>query len=333
MSPEAELAALEVARPAAAPAPGHRLRQRLSPSWRASSHADMLHLGQTDGKARQGPQAPARVGAAGPFHPRAEADSTRRSPTPELTTSASARSTPPRPSPTTRRSGSSWSGMPRRPPRCSPSSPSPGSPSAASTLHTLDDVIAAGARRVCVVRAITLAADPRTRPPLRKQAGRRLAGRPGHGALHLPRRPPGSAARGEHSGQQAWSPDRQPRWCCRSGASARRPGRRAGPGLTVGQSGALRIEPAGPGRPSALCTPSRDAHAAPRRATPRPDCAGSTSADLPRAGPADDGPDRARAGPSRIGKDGAVFGNREGCCRPSRAVSTAEYTVPTPGRG
>ena len=56
-------------------------------------------------------------------------------------------------------------------------------------LDNLDDVLAAGARRVCVVRAITLADDPEAaaaRAQLPAPAG--LAGRSGHGAVHPGRR-------------------------------------------------------------------------------------------------------------------------------------------------
>jgi thiamine-phosphate pyrophosphorylase len=168
MSPEAELAALEIARSAAA------LYQGIvcvndSPSLAARFHADMLHLGQKDG-----PSAPARSqlhqwGILGrSTHSPAQADAAIADPDldyfcvgPVYPTSTKPDYEPvgldlvryaAKAAPVTDIGSKPWFAI------------------GGIDFGNIDDVIEAGARRVCVVRAITQAANP-------KDAARRLRDR------------------------------------------------------------------------------------------------------------------------------------------------------------
>jgi thiamine-phosphate pyrophosphorylase len=158
MSPDAELAALEIARSAAA------LHQGIvcvndSPRLAARFHSDMLHLGQTDG-----PSAPARgqlhrwaiLGRS--THSPAQADEAIADPDVDYFCVGPVYATSTKPdyepvgldlvryaakvAPVTDIGSKPWFAI------------------GGISLENLDDVIEAGARRVCVVRAITQASDP-----------------------------------------------------------------------------------------------------------------------------------------------------------------------------
>ena len=132
------------------------------------------------------------------------------------------------------------------PPRSAPTAR--GSPSAASTLDNLDEVLEAGARRVVVVRALTEAPDPGAAAADVRRSGCAPPGRRG-------RRGPGRSAGPETS------PGAGPIWAmARTGTSAVTLGRTCAP---VARAGPPRPPtppgpwPCGPPRPDWTGTPPR----------------------------------------------------------------------------
>ena len=159
MKPEAELAALEIARQAAGPYQGI-VCVNDSPELAGRFQADMLHLGQADGSAGAGPQVPASLGAHRPVHPCAAPDRQGDQGPQRGLLSAWDLSMPLLPSPTTSRLASTWSAMPPAKRESRRIKSKPWFAIGGISLDNLDEVIEAGARRVCVVRAITQASDP-----------------------------------------------------------------------------------------------------------------------------------------------------------------------------
>jgi len=158
LNPQAELEALEVARQAAAPHHGIVCVDS-SPELARQFSADMLHLGQDDGKpakARRSLHQWAILGRS--THSARQIRDALSDPDldyltvgPVFTTSVS---------PTVPPSGLE---LVRQAAQAAPIFTLESKPWFAEgriTLDTLDDVIAAGARRICVTRAITRAADP-----------------------------------------------------------------------------------------------------------------------------------------------------------------------------
>ncbi len=158
MAPEAELEALEIARQAAAPYQGI-VCVNDSAELAGRFHSDMLHLGQTDG-----PSAPARrhlhkwaiLGRS--THAPAQTDAAIKDPDVDYFCAGPVYATSTKPdyepvgldlvryaakvAPVGRIDAKPWFDI------------------GGISADNLDDVIGAGARRVCVVRAITEASDP-----------------------------------------------------------------------------------------------------------------------------------------------------------------------------
>ena len=141
-------------------AAGGAVRRQRPPARRASrSGADGVHVGQDDMPVARGPRAGRPRHADRPLHACARRDRRRRRDatggSPLWTTSASGPSTRPQPSPGRPAVGTRAGQLRRRPRRQCRSSRS-----AACTPATSSHAIDAGARRACVLRAISRAEDP-----------------------------------------------------------------------------------------------------------------------------------------------------------------------------
>ena len=159
MKPEAELEALEIARDAAMKHQGI-VCVNDSAKLAGRFHADMLHLGQTDGDFRAGPQAPAPLGDPRSLHPQPRTSSTRALADQDVdylcVGPVYATSTKPDYEPVGLE-------LVRYAAQAAPVAQIESKPWFAIggiSLDNIDAVIEAGARRVCVVRAITQASDP-----------------------------------------------------------------------------------------------------------------------------------------------------------------------------
>lgn len=158
MAPEAELAALEVARRAAEPYSGI-VCVNDSPELAGRFEADMLHLGHTDGSsaaARRSLHQWALIGRS--THTPEQADAAIEDSAADYFCVGPVYRTPTKPD-----YSPAGLDLVRYAARVAPPTDIAAKPWFAIggiDLTTLDDVIAAGARRVVVVRAITEAADP-----------------------------------------------------------------------------------------------------------------------------------------------------------------------------
>ena len=157
MDPDEELEALQVARRAAE---RHRAIVCVndSPALAERFSADVLHLGQTDGSSRRARRT-APVGAARPLHPRPETDrpGDRRLRRRLLLRRSRVRDV----DQTGLRAGGPGPGeVCRRGRTADDLAAKPWFAIGGIDPDNLDEVLDAGARRVCVVRALTLADDP-----------------------------------------------------------------------------------------------------------------------------------------------------------------------------
>ena len=158
MSPEAELEALDVARKAAAPHQGI-VCVNDTPKLAGQFSADMLHLGQTDGKAKKARQHLHRWALVGrSTHEPKQSDRAVTDEAVDYFCVGPVYATPTKPDYAPVGLDLVRYAAQAAPPFAIESKP--WFAIGGINLDNLDSVIAAGARRVCVVRAITLASDP-----------------------------------------------------------------------------------------------------------------------------------------------------------------------------